>query len=172
MSDPAVEYHENALEIIGAFLREVSGQGVSVLIELATGKDNPPAVRLNAALALTGQYDQFALEVAEAYGPEVTEEAAFEEFDRTFAEVDYDPEVDGPVTGTGEVIAVAPGTPTDSSDGEQTGLTPEEAAVLMEERAAAARQAAPERGSELGGDSGVGRNRNAKAAKRRRRHGR
>lgn len=153
------------IQVIGSFLQTIQGQGIQVLLELASTQGLDPGVRLNAALALTGLYDQFAVE---AYGPQDPEP------DPWAGDTEWEPPEPGELDG--EAV------PTHYVDGEGGYITEEVPADAMrpateeelariQARLAQAERTEEESGSELGGASGIG-PRNPRATRRRRRHGR
>lgn len=143
------------LQVISEFLQTIQGQGIQVLLELATRPNHPSEVRLNAALALTGLYDQFAVE---AYGPQQDEP------DPWAGDTEWEPPEPGELDG--EAVPMAEEVP----DGAMRPATEEELARIQA-RLAQAERTEEESGSELGGASGIG-PRNPRATRRRRKHGR
>ncbi len=148
--------------ILGDFLQTAAGQGVQTLIQLTV-----PAVRdevrLNAALALVGLYDQFAMGVYEDTS----------NYDGTFDGPDFNPDrqsvdTDRIDAGTWDDPGGPPGGPPEGT------LTTEEALArlqVLQGGPTVEDQEEQEGAGSLGGASGIG-PRNPRGSRKRRKHGR
>jgi hypothetical protein len=154
---------EIQMAIIGDFLQAAAGQGVQTLVQLTIPGVND-AIRLNAALALTGMYDLMVdtAEYADDLGP-------------ANAEVRWQ---ENPGDGYGDGEAVEEEV-TELQPDIETYVEPPEGTVTTEEALARLQALSQQqlddeeaRGADsLGGASGIG-PRNPRASRKRRKHGR